>query len=228
MLKVGVSMQRPNGIEDLTAVELLCGASNLPRGSVLSRWRGQLPAQAVSVLCAPRSFMDPGSDDVRNGPFFPLAVALDVWKRMDAARDRLGATAVLLRTGPRFRPTDKNREFLVAFGLAVAQPDVRIVWSPSGLWDSQDLQEVAAAASMHVATDPVADGAFDPVSDWQYFRVRGLGRARLGRGDLELLAEMIQDSNDGICILATGDERNDGRLARRLLSMVGDHEFEPS
>ncbi|MCD6499759.1 MAG: hypothetical protein J7M25_15815 [Deltaproteobacteria bacterium] len=227
MLKVGVSLPRPSRVEDLMAVELLSGAPQLPRSRVLSQWRGQISEGTDAVLCAPRSFVDPGPDDILEAPFFPFDRAMEAWNRIDAARTALGSSVVLLRTGARFRPTDRNRQLLMDFGLAIAQPDVKVAWAPSGLWDPDMVQDVAASASLFVARDPVAAGSFDSVSDWQYVRIMGLGRARLGRGDLELLAEMIQDSGDGVCILATGDERSDRRQAQRLLEMVQDDEPEP-
>ncbi len=219
MLKIGVMVDRPGQVDGLEVVEILGKSGVLPSLEVLARWRAEMDENLDVVVTAPSALTAPGPDGQLTSPFHPMDEALTLWERLHAALQVLESKVVLFKTGPEFTPTNQNKDRLTEFFSRAAEPDLRLVWQPRGLWAPEDLAELSASCPVVLARDPLAeDLSFE---DWVYWRVWGLGRAELGPADMEVLLDRaLDDRLDGYCVLATGVWKSDIRAAAGLLARV--------
>jgi uncharacterized protein YecE (DUF72 family) len=188
MLLAGSVLDRPPG-EKYTAklrfAELALRAP-LPRAPTLKRMRYALPEGFVLALRAPKSTLSSARGPLR----FDAALEENLqW--LLAAREALNAKLVVLPTPADFTPGQRDRDLLAAFAERLPRaPDRHWVWAPSGPWEIEEAERVAAALGLVLAFDPLQQPL--PMGDVVYAQLRAIGaRQSFSESLIEEVAALV-------------------------------------
>lgn len=141
----------------------------LPRTATLRRMRHELPAELALALRAPQSTLT----SVRGPLRFDDALERS-FEWLLAARDALSAKLVLLPTPADLGPGARDRELLAALAERLPrEPGRHWVWAPSGPWEPDEAERVAASLDLTLAFDPLVQPK--PSGRIIYARLRALG-----------------------------------------------------
>src|SRR5690606_7369207 len=113
------------------------------------------------------------------------------------AADALRVRSLVIPTAADLTPGQRDRDRLSAFFARIPRPDDRtLVWDPKGLWEREDIEDIAEREGILAAFDPLEDEA--PPGDVLYARLRTVGaRNRITGGMLtEALARLIDAAPD--------------------------------
>lgn len=195
-------MKRSKYFEKLAFLEISAFFTSRPARKAVRSWREKSPETARYALIA--------SSELTHGKqCLPVdeAAANEVSNLADSC-SILQAEAIVFRTPASFTPSATNRDRLQQFFSEVATAErfgeTRRVWHPDGLWEPNSISEVAQAAGVLAAIDPLAHDPLEEFTEFvaremargeAYLRVSGLGhsRPRFESYQLEMLAEMLMD-----------------------------------
>lgn len=120
--------------------------------------------------------------------------------RCVAAAEALNADVIVIPTGPRFTPTERNRATLAALAGAVRAPGRHVAWEPRGVWAPAETVRIAAEAEVVLVRDLTRE--LVPPGPVVYTRVLpfGLG-ARVSQTSLERLAQQLENVETAFVIV---------------------------
>jgi hypothetical protein len=174
MLLAGASLDHlpgPKYLASLRFAEISLRAP-LPRASTLRQKRGQLPADVVLALRAPKSAIVGARGPLRFDAELEAGLA---W--LLAARDALSAKLVVLPTPADLTPGARSRDLLAAYlDKLPREPERPYVWAPSGPWEREQAERVAMDLGLVLAFDPLEDDC--PAGPVAYARLVALGARR--------------------------------------------------
>lgn len=215
--------RRERGVSALHYVEIHETFHQAVGAETLARWVAALPADKDVVLLAHRDLTferreAPGAGLLRGSA--AVGLAWDVTLEAVAAA---GARGLILRTPAAFTPTDGHRRALRAAGarLATEAGTVTAFWEPRGLWDPDEIEEIAADAGFVPAWDPLLDGAPDGGDGPALFRLPGPGGVRGRYGEDDLL-EVLERAQGRDRVHVTLDHPGGLADARRLARLLGE------
>lgn len=173
MLLAGASLDHLPGPKYLAALRFaeVSLRAPLPRASTLRQKRGQLPADVVLALRAPKTAILGARGPLRFDAELEAGVA---W--LLAARDALQAKLVVLPTPADLTPGPRSRELLAAYVDKLRDPERPIVWAPSGPWERDHAARVAAELGLVLAFDPLEEDC--PEGPFAYARLIAIGARR--------------------------------------------------
>jgi uncharacterized protein YecE (DUF72 family) len=170
-LHVGALLDRapgPKYVSQLAFAELSL-RHPLPKPKSLAQMRKQLPEGFVVALRAPRDSVISSLGALRFTPELETSLA---W--LLSAADASAASAVLIPTPADFTPGARSRELLREFAARLPRPAGRhYVWLPSGLWEPQETEALAAEYGLVCGFDPLeVRRPYGPVA---YGKLRAMG-----------------------------------------------------
>lgn len=174
----------------------------MPRAATLRAWRRDAGPQFVFSVVLPRSVSELGSGALRD-PGLDDAI--------EAAR-LLEARCILLSTPASVRPTSVYRDRIVALAAKLPQSPTILAWEPNGLWELDEIRQVARAAQVL----PVLDAARQelPPGSIVYTRLRGLGESsRLGAGALDHVASQLRGRREAFVVVENGSDAHRTKVA---------------
>ena len=218
-LVAGALLERPPGPRYLTELRFaeLAPKAPLPKPSTLARWRGNRPEGFELGLRVPETCWNPSGSPLRAGEALERGLA---W--IHEACDALDPSVVVLATGAAIttgaRDRERLREYLGHFPRAVGRA---IVWRPTGLWEPEAVQRVAASLSVVGGFDAVDDPA--PRSEVVYGTLLAEGFRR--SFPEALLADVVDKLRDSGAARAfvTIDSPQSFREARLLQALFEGH-----
>jgi uncharacterized protein YecE (DUF72 family) len=156
-----------------------------PSDAVLTRWRGQVPADFEFTIKAwqvvthestsptYRRLKRPLPDSARGqvGAFRTTPAVLAGWERTLECARILRATAVLLQCPKSFVPSADNIRRLRTFATQVQRPAGRLLWEPRGEWPSSVVSELCAELDLVHVVDPLQTATVTP--EHTYYRLHG-------------------------------------------------------
>jgi hypothetical protein len=135
------------------------------------------------------------------------------------AADRLNVLALVLATPAEITPSVRNRDLLAGYFERLPRVAGRsYVWSPSGLWEQEQIGSVARKLALVPAFDPLTA---EPISgSFAYARLVSLGiQRRFSDTMLEQVATALRrSSNQSVCTVFDSDQFV--KQASRLQSLV--------
>lgn len=157
-----------------------------PPLGTLEKWRRQAPAgfeftmkawQVITHLgTSPtyRRLRRQMTDEERAdaGGFRTNETTFAAWQVTLAAREALGATAILFQCPASFRPTDDNVAAMRDFLRRIERPkDVRLLWEPRGKWPNELVTALCRELKLVHAVDPFVRPSVTP--ELLYWRLHG-------------------------------------------------------
>jgi uncharacterized protein YecE (DUF72 family) len=171
MMLAGSVLDRPPGNKytaKLRFAELSLRAP-LPRAPTLKRMRYALPEGFVVALRAPKNALVSARGPLRFDAKLEEGLA---W--LLAAREALAAKLVVLPTPADFTPGQRDRDLLAEFAKRLPRDAGRHwVWAPSGPWEVEDAEKVAATLGLVLAFDPLQQPL--PMAKVVYAQLRTIG-----------------------------------------------------
>ena len=181
-----------------------------PPTATLEKWRRQAPPdfevtmkawQVITHLGASptyRRLRRPMSDRERAeaGGFRTTETTLAAWKTTLAARDALGATAILFQCPASFQPTDDNVRAIRSFLTRIDRPsNVRLLWEPRGKWPNEIVAALCRELGLIHAVDPFVRPSLTP--ELLYWRLHGNKShyARYSDDELRQIIEWLPDDS---------------------------------
>jgi hypothetical protein len=174
MLLAGASLDHLPGPKYLAALRFaeVSLRAPLPRASTLRQKRGQLPADVVLSLRAPKSAIVGSRGPLR---FDAELEAGLTW--LLSARDALGAKLVVLPTPADLTPGARSRDLLAAYVEKLPrEPERPFVWAPHGPWEREQAERVASDLGLVLAFDPLEEDC--PPGPIAYARLIAIGARR--------------------------------------------------
>jgi len=190
--------------ERFDMLELRAEPGRLPSPKALRRIRSGAPALTLSLLFPPRV----------------MAAALDAKGSLDpliAAADVVGASWLVMQTGPEVGPSQRSRTKLEALAKYLARDDRRVAWEPHGMWEEPVALELALGLGIHFVQDlAVATGAQEALV---YTRLRTPGPgAALRASALETLAGELSETEEAFVVIEGRPSLRSRARIRRALS----------
>lgn len=186
----------------------------LPRTATLRRMRHELPEGIVLSLRAPKSALVSARGPLRFDDELERGFA---W--LLEAREALAAKLVVLPTPADLTPGARDRDLLAAFAARLPrEPERSWVWEPSGPWEIEESEPLAASLGLVLAFDPLLQPL--PVGDVAYGRLRALGaRQSFSEALLEDVAALLCSPSLAESYIAIEAPRSYGH-ALRLQSLA--------
>lgn len=123
------------------------------------------------------------------GAFRVNETTLAAWETTLAARDTLGATAILLQCPASFRPTPENIGAIRDFLKHIERPrDVRLLWEPRGKWPDDIVSTLCRELNLVHAVNPFVRPSLTP--EFLYWRLHG-NKSHYARYSDDELRELI-------------------------------------
>ena len=249
-------MARERYWRDLDFIESDVTYRDPPRRAALRGWRESAPQGALISLLAWQAITHRAGRQgyaLKGTPLTPAELAATGNFRdsptvrravevMAEAVEATGAEAVVFRTPASFAPSAKNRDAMTRFFNEIATADAlggaRRIWEPEGLWRPEEAIRLARELKLVVAVDPLARDpleeqapalAYELPRELGYFRITGMGSSdrQIDSGDLELLAEFIEDFDRAWVVFANIAKFADARrFARTVGAAPGQPESE--
>lgn len=207
--------------ENHTALEVTETYADLVSGDTLHAWRKEAGRDFVMVMHAHRYLsIDPVDEPNAEGPLGhptrehgflqPTEANRALWERVDAQARALHANVVLIRTPAVFTPTRKNIENLGRFRREIiGEVPYKICWEPRGLWDDEELVEIAEEYQMMLSVDPYVEFEFGtpPAGDVLYSLRQPRGRSDFDRDDIDDLIDFFEEHEGQVLAIFRGSER---------------------
>ncbi len=192
-------------------LEVRPGASAKLRSVTLRKWRRSVPASFVfsTVLPATVAELRPGEE-----------AEADLESALEVARE-LQSPVIVIQTPMSVTPTATNRKRLEALVAKLPHDVVRLAWEPSGLWEPEDTQAIAANLGLIVVRDAACEtlgaGAV------AYTRLRGLGEAsRLGPSRMERVIKSLRSRREAYVVVETDQAQRVAKSIRDGVVNDGD------
>lgn len=215
-----IPTSRKGYFEHHTALEVMESYHDVLNGDTLHAWRKEAGRDHHMILDANRWLTLDPMDERGEGPFghnlrdvglFQVTDAnLDIWKKVDAQARALHANVVLFRTPASFTPSRQNLNNLERFRKEiVGEVPYQIAWEARGMWDPEEMDELAAANNMIVARDPWSEFEFlePPSSDIIYIASQPRGRRNFDRDDMAEFVEYLEDHAGHVTVIFRGSDR---------------------
>jgi uncharacterized protein YecE (DUF72 family) len=239
-------MPRDRYWRDLPFLEADVMYRSPPRRAAIRGWRETAPeGSGISLLAwqaithragkqgyAYKGTPLPPAELAETGGFRDTPTVRRAVEAMAEAVEATEAEAVVFRTPASFAPSAKNRDAMKRFFTDIAGPEafggaVR-VWEPEGLWRPDEAIRTASELGLILAVDPLARDpleeqapalAFDLPREAGYFRITGMGSSdrQIDSGDLEILAEFIEDFDRAWVVFANVAKFADARRFARAI-----------
>lgn len=220
-------MKRSKYFEKLDFLEISAFFTGKPARKAVRAWREKSPETARFSLIASSSLTHE-----------KLCLPMDAEAENEIANLAdscaiLQAEAIVFRTPAGFTPSSANRERLQRFFTELASAErfgeTRRVWDPDGLWEPRGIADLAEAAGILVAIDPLGHDPLEELAEFvarqmargeAYVRVTGLGhtRPRFESYQLEMLSEMLLETERSWTVFAHPGMYPDALAMSRELS----------
>ncbi len=221
-----IPTKRKGYFDKYNALEVSEAYTELISKDALHRWRKDAGQDVVMILTANQHLgMDPagiGPEGPWGHPGHAYGFLQDtdanrtLWKEVDAQARALHANIVAIRTPAAFTPTKKNLANLENFRRQIiGDVPYQICWEAHGLWDDEELDELADALDMILAVDPYVPFHFadPPERDVVYSLRQPRGRRNFAREDVEDLMDYIEEHEHDVVALFRGGERERNAFA---------------
>lgn len=127
------------------------------------------------------------------------ATHADVERTVEAAAV-LEAAVIVIPTGPRFTPTERNRGILKTMVEAFSAEGRHVAWEPRGVWSASEAQKWADEAGALLVRDLTREVA--PNSSVVYTRLLPFGAgARVSQSALETLAGQLESAETAYVVI---------------------------
>lgn len=133
-----------------------------------------------------------------------------IWEAVASQSRALHANVVLLRTPASFTPSRQNIENLTRFRKEIiGEVPYQIAWEPRGMWEAEEVDELAAEVGLIVARDPWSEFEFldPPESDVIYTLTHPRGRRNFDRDDVAEFIEYLEEHSGHVSVIFRGSER---------------------
>lgn len=181
-----------------------------PTLATLRRWRKTVPPHFDFAVVA-------GPHVSRTKPS-PL-----VDEELDAARaaiDALQARCFVLRTPPEVTPTSLWRDRIAKIASRVPRDVTRLIWEPSGVWETEVAAEQARQWDVVLAVDPAREPV--PSGGVAYLRLRAMGETRaFGEAALARVVKAVGSRREVFAIIETDSAAIEAKRLRRLARSSG-------
>jgi hypothetical protein len=174
MLLAGSVLDRLPGPKYAAALRFaeLAPRAPLPRVATLRKLRAQAAPELTLALRAPRSTLCSARGPLRFDAELERSFA---W--LLSAREALAARIVVLPTPSDLSTGQRDRELLAELAARLPRAEaLHWVWAPSGPWQPDLAEPVAAELGLVLAFDPLHDP--EPAGPMAYARLRALGARR--------------------------------------------------
>ncbi len=220
-------MSRGKYFEKLSLLEIAGFFTGNPTRKAVRGWRENSPERARYSVIASSALTHQKQCMALD------EAALKLVENLADSCSILQAEAVVFRTPASFTPSSANRDRLKRFFAELATSErfgeTRRVWDPDGLWEPAGIAELAEAAGVLVAIDPLAHDPLEELAEFAarqmargeaYLRITGLGhsRQRFESYQLEMLAEMLADTERSWTIMAHPGAYPDALAMQRELA----------
>lgn len=215
-----IPTSRKGYFDQNTALEVSEAYHELISGDTLHAWRREAGPELTMVLHANRYLVVDPVDEGGTGPngdamsdhglLRPTDANKRLWAQVDAQARALHANIVTLRTPASFTPTKTNiKNFETFRAEIIGQVPYQVCWEPRGLWDPEEIDEMAAANNMIVARDPYSEFEFldPPASDIVYTLQQPRGRRNFDRDDILELLDYFEEHEGKVTAIFRGAER---------------------
>ena len=162
----------------------------VPKPPTLRKWRKSVPPSFVFSVVLPRvvgALAPSPALDEAIAATLQVAVALE-------------ARCIVLPTPPEVRPTATNKKRLAAVFERLPADGLVRCWEPSGIWERDDVVEVARAIGVLPVFDAAREAlAAGPIA---YTRLRALGKsAALGQATVERVADRLRRRRESFVVV---------------------------
>lgn len=215
-----IPTSRKGYFENHNALEVMESYHDLISGDALHAWRKEAGRDCVMVLDANRWLtldpMDERSEGPEGLPLNELGMLRvtdanrTIWQRVDAQARALHANIVLLRTPASFTPSSENRKNLERFRREViGTVPYEVAWEARGLWDAEEVDEIAAANDLIVARDPYSEFELldPPAANVIYILTQPRGRRNFDRDDFTEFLDYLEEHEGEVTVIFRGAER---------------------
>jgi hypothetical protein len=176
-------------------------ASHLPRPKVLRAMKAERPGLTYSV---------------RTQPSLLEAVTQEELTRVAQACEALQAEVVVLTSGPRFGPTERNRQILAQCKEAFQGKVRHVAWEPHGAFDEVG-DEWATDLGLLLVRDVTRESS--PDGEVLYTRLRALGAsAKITQYALDQLLEATLEREEAYVVI---EGQGAMRVHQELMSAAG-------
>lgn len=161
-------------------------SSSLPRNKTLRGLHEQRPELRFSLRLHP--------DVILHGPSHE-----DITRTKEAAL-ALGASVVVVPTGPRFTPTARNQRKLKEVFDALRADGQRLAWEPRGVWAPAETQAIGDEFDALLVRDLTRE--LPPEGPVIYTRLLPFGvAARVSQNATEILASHLENAEEAYVIV---------------------------
>lgn len=217
---------RKGYFEQHSALEVSEAYADLIAGDTLHAWRKEAGREFVMILTANRFLtLDPFDENgvgplahpaSEHGFLRPTEANRELWKAVDAQARALHANYVLIRTPASFTPSRENIKNIGVFRKdVIGTVPYKICWEARGMWDDEELQEIADANEMILARDPYVEFEFGepPSGDVIYTLRHPRGRRNFDRDDVQDLLDFFGEHEGNVVAIFRGGERKRNAFA---------------
>ncbi len=173
--------------ERFDALELRADSERLPPPRTLRKLRSAAPTLVTSLLVSPKHTLKLFDDEAASEPLL-------------ASAEALGASFIVLQTGPELGPSRRTRTRLEALATRLRAESRRIAWEPHGLWEDEVAREAAAALNLTLVQDLSATEGNHEAKVYTRLRAMGPG-AQLKVAALEALADELSGAEEAVVII---------------------------
>jgi len=177
-------MEREHYFRELTYLEVSSLFAGPVNASVLGKWSGITPKDAVGLVAPfvlthrqPPKGSKLWAHDLSSGDFRDSGLGRVALGQLRDAVGKLGARHAVFRSPPLFAASQANRDTLKAFFSEVATEEAvgaSRVWVPDGLWDARTAVKFATEIGVICAIDPLAREPGQPLESFLDFEVEAL------------------------------------------------------
>lgn len=220
----------------VSALEVAETADGNIKDATLSQWRTESPKGFGFAVAAPAALAGPpgtatpkdyedGADSDKLGHLSQTDATARLWARsVDQAR-RLGAKAILMKTGTAFTPTADHRARLSWFAeTLLPKSKAAVVWEPRGLWDLEETVPWARKRGLVPVYDPFVETDIPHGHGTAYFVIHGRRgmRNQLDDFDMEELIEMCSSYQRAFLMFRGQKKYRDARLCQTVWDSLKD------
>ncbi len=138
--------------------------------------------------------------------------------RAGLARDLLGAEVIVIPTGPRFTPTERNKGTLRALVAELSTEKCRVAWEPKGVFSPRESERWAEESGALLVRDLTREAAYH--DGLIYTRLPGLGfAARTSQDATEILAGQIEQAEKAYVIMGGEGAKMTRTRLREMLDL---------
>lgn len=120
--------------------------------------------------------------------------------RACGAAEALEADVIVVTTGPRFTPTERNQKMLAALGSALRAEGRHVAWEPRGVWAPAEAERIATDLQMLLVRDLTRERAQHGPVVYTRLLPFGLG-ARVSQSSIERLAGQLESAQEAYVVV---------------------------